>query len=155
MAHSRKLPHPVAARNLALLPTPRPRRPAPPSSTSPTWSDRWARAAAGSYHSRPRLRGTQIDAEVTEAALGHTFARGDRERYAKIRKNPTLLSRDGIESGLAPLAGPLASIYQHCALPHLACYKEPHNKAIWLGQTATHCAMTTALNGRPAPPQNL
>ena len=45
-----------------------------------------------------------ISPEASEAAMGHKYAGGDRERYQKLKSDPVLLSRMAIEPGLVELA---------------------------------------------------
>lgn len=45
-----------------------------------------------------------VSTEIAEALLGHMYAGLERERYRKLKADPELLSRDGIEPGLAALA---------------------------------------------------
>lgn len=46
----------------------------------------------------------KVPAEVAEAALGHKYAGGERERYNKLKSDPVQLSREAIEPGLMALA---------------------------------------------------
>lgn len=46
----------------------------------------------------------KVPAEVAEAALGHKYAGGERERYNKLKSDPVQLSREGFEPGLMALA---------------------------------------------------
>ena len=50
------------------------------------------------------LQEARIDAEVAEALLGRSYSKGDRERYAKLKTKPVLLSKEGVEPGLTKLA---------------------------------------------------
>ena len=45
-----------------------------------------------------------ISPEASEAAMGHKYAGGDRERYQKLKSDPVLLSKMAIEPGLIALA---------------------------------------------------
>jgi hypothetical protein len=46
----------------------------------------------------------KVSIEASEAALGHKFGGGDRERYMKLKHDPVQLSAEAFEPGLVELA---------------------------------------------------